>query len=185
MGGERQCRIRAAACKRSQRNGTQRKAGLCSIGKSEENHMEMLKHFISFAIFIVNILKWIARRLCRIILLRFELVTFRVHYGRDRTPSFSWFRDCRTCPWLPKPILFFYLWRHQDTPDHVWKDGARENMKICFKFLWKSWIWDQNIKLTFSLKISNMGSKHEMDILKILNRGSISFQNKQKHEMFL
>ena len=33
---------------------------------------------------------------------------FRFAHGRDRKPSFPWFRDFRTCPWLPKPILSIF-----------------------------------------------------------------------------
>ena len=41
------------------------------------------------AIFIVNFGKRVARKLCRIMLLHFGIVTFRFHFGRTRKPFIS------------------------------------------------------------------------------------------------
>ena len=49
-------------------------------------------------IFIVNLIKRIARKLSRIILPHLGLVTFRIHYWKTRTPVMFRFSDFRTCP---------------------------------------------------------------------------------------
>ena len=59
-------------------------------------------------IFMVNSWKRYGQKLRRIILLPFELITFWFAYGKNENPSFLWFRDFRTCPWLPKPIIFIF-----------------------------------------------------------------------------
>ena len=121
----------------------------------------------------VNIIwKRIAGKLRIIILLQFGLVTFRCHYGKDRKPSFSGFRDFRTCPWLPK-TNHFYFWRNQDTsinsreaPNHLkYQFGESQNQCV-----WKFW----------KIRGPNNHEDLFLIVLKILNTGSIS---SRKHEM--
>ena len=63
----------------------------------------------SGAISIVNIIRRIAGKLWRIILLHLGLVTFRFPYseGKTENTSFSWFKDFWPCPWPPKPTIFY------------------------------------------------------------------------------
>ena len=80
-----------------------------------------------------------ARKLGRIILLDFGLVTFRIHLRKPENSSFSWFSDFRTCPWLPKPIILDFgdtkiLWKIRETiPNPFWE-------MLCWEtsFVWKS-----------------------------------------------
>ena len=48
---------------------------------------------IFWTIFVEKIMKRIAGKPRRIILLHFGLITFHFYYGRARKPRFSWFRD--------------------------------------------------------------------------------------------
>ena len=99
--------------------------------------------------------------------------------GESSNPSFLWFRDLWTCPWLPKPIILIIFGDTRTPKEHqkissyifkkyifanlenleihialqLWKDGRRQISKIRLIKSWKSWIWDQylprNMKWTF------------------------------------
>ena len=133
-------------------------------------------------IFTVNIMKGIARKLRRIVLLHFGLITFRSHYWKTLNPSCSWFRDFRTWPWAAKPILLIF-WRHHDIITHprkntnrfweilfveisnCWKskmilfgrDGRRELSTIRLINSWRSWIWEQYLPEDMKWKIGDLG----------------------------
>ena len=79
--------------------------------------------------FIVNCLKRVAQSLRRIILLHFGLVTFRIHFGKTRKPSFLWFSDLADVTMTPQ-TNYLQLWRHQllqviqeiqEKPDSCWE----------------------------------------------------------------
>ena len=82
--------------------------GKTRTGKRKEQYRNTyLKHLVIFWHFIVNIWKIYGQKLSRIIMLQFQLSIFRSAYGRTRKSSFSWFLFFGTCPWLPKPLIFY------------------------------------------------------------------------------
>ena len=105
----------------------------------------------------------------RIILLHFGLVPFLgLIIGKPPNPSFSWFRDFRTCPWA-SPSQWFYLWRHQDTPSNPGKSQLFFYERVIWgrrnfgnQYVWKLWkrraSTNHEDPFFISLKILNMGS---------------------------
>ena len=92
---------------------------------------------ILFVISMAHIWKKLARKLHRIILFHFGLVTFRIHFGKDRAviilmvfgPS-GRDHDSQT--------NYSYLWRHQDTPKNP-RTNPNHIQKILFWGHSKSW----------------------------------------------
>ena len=70
----------------------------------DENHRKIIGKFIHafvccvWVILMVNMVERTGQKLLRIILLHFGLVTFRFHYGGDRTPFMFMVFRFRTCP---------------------------------------------------------------------------------------
>ena len=128
--------------------------------------------------------------------------------GKLDNPSFSWFRDFWSCPWLPQPILFVFgdtrtLQIIQEIQKHfptcyfanfktlenwnhrfVWKDGDRQIRTTCLIHSWKSWIWDQHLPTTWNVCFwkSWISDQYLFKIHEMdsWNMGSIFFQ---KYEM--
>ena len=69
------------------------------------------------------------------------------------SPSFSWFRDFRMCPWAPKPIQF--LGRPQDTSSNSRKTKTVQQ----YKYFYKS--------ETFGNQFFNTGKDRHRTIMKI------------------
>ena len=66
-------------------------------------------------IVIVNLVKRLARKLRRVILFHFGLVTFRIYFRETDNSSFSCFKDLVFVSMTSKTNTI-YLWRHQNTP---------------------------------------------------------------------
>ena len=77
-------------------------------------------------IFTVNVIKRIAIKLRRIILWHSGVITFRLHYGRDRKPFIVMISGFSDVPMTPKASII-YLWKHQDTPNYA------RSIRIIFK----------------------------------------------------
>ena len=140
------------------------------------------------AIFL-NLKKRWAQKLCRIILLHFGLVTFRIHFKTTRRLRIFMFSDLVGLTMTPQ-TNYIWFWGHQlcqkvqAIPNHFWKiscwksqhawflnfgkDGGRKIPTISLIF-WKYWIWDQQLPEIMKWNFDNMGSivmgKQEMAFL--------------------
>ena len=92
------------------------------LRKPPENHREIIgnlfRHFICHVglFSIVNIVKRIAEKLGKVILLHFGIITFRFYYGITRKPRMSWFLGF----WIPgNPYL--WIWIYQITANSLRK----------------------------------------------------------------
>ena len=113
--------------------------------------------------------------------------------GETENPSFLWFRDCWTCPWAPKPIMFnfgdtkllqiiqgrsgsfsniLFLEVHKYWNSfvlgNVGKTHADTILKIHLTCSWNSGIWDQYLPENMNWKLGNV------KYMEISNMGSIS-----------
>ena len=95
---------------------SRRKAGFPIEDPETNRETRMFKMFDHFRIIIVmvNIMERIARKLRRIILLRFGLVTFRFHYWKTFKPLICMISGFSGV-FLSPQTNYVYLWRHQDT----------------------------------------------------------------------
>ena len=75
-------------------------------GKSKQN-LDLGVWGVWGAILAVNFKKRVVHRLCRIILLHFGLITLENSFSKSENVSiFMFVRTWRTCPRLPKPIIY-------------------------------------------------------------------------------
>ena len=124
------------------------------------------------------IMKRIARKLRRIFLLRFGLVTFRFHDGEDLKPLIfiiSAFRDVSLSP----KTNIIHPWRHQHN-----SNSSRTNPKTFLKNIIFGNVIMSGIEHVVLLFVQNTGADHPDDpsniFLGILNMLSISIKT---HEM--
>ena len=143
--------------------------------KNLENHI-CLKFFCNcLPICTVNLWKIYARKLRGIILLQFELITFRFAYGRSQNSSCLWFLDFWTCPFFPKPIIFIFgdtrtPKTKQEIPTYFRKILFYKSRNIGIPNVWQC---SKRQAPDNDEYLSN-------EILSVLDMGSISIQ---KHEM--
>ena len=132
----------------------------------------------SGAIFIVNIIQRLARKLRRIILLHLGITTFRFHYGRTLKLLIFMILGFSGVSMTPKPIIF-HLWRPQDTPNNSRKSPSHFQKYSFWKCqhlgnpcCWKYWERQEPNNMddpsNYFLKLLSMGSissrRHEMEI---------------------
>ena len=131
----------------------------------------LFRHFWAFCM--VNIMKRIAQKLRRIILLHLGLVTFRCHYGRTRKPLMFMIWGFLNVSTTPKTNII-YLWRHQNTLNNSRKNTESILENLCGK-----------VKISELQLFELFGKDGDRTIptiflrccLKILDMGSISFKN--------
>ena len=95
-----------------------------------------------WAIFVVNLWKRCAYKLCSIILLQFELLTFRFAYMRTLKLFISMIWGFSVVSLSPQTI-YFYLWRHQDTPSNQENKAFSKNilldiLELAILNIWKT-----------------------------------------------
>ena len=94
----------------------------CAVFNRKSNEICEQKRMMGMGgrkIFVVNIIKRFARKLCWIILFYLGLTTCRTLFGKNRQSSFLWFSDLADVTMIsktndsPNPFLLIWL-RHQD-----------------------------------------------------------------------
>ena len=161
-----------------------------------------------WAMFMVNIWKRASRKLRRIILFHFGLITFRINYGRNRKPIIciiSGFSDVSMTHntnimrlWTPehfkrnpKQILNHYqkvLFGNTLFGNHIsatcWNRRAQKIMKIRLAISWKSWILDQYLPPKQDLFLENL--EQGINIFQKTQNGNLVIWNQylpKKHEI--
>ena len=153
------------------------------------------KPFINKFYFFGKLMEQIRQKLHRLILLRFGLITFWFHYGRAQKPSFSWFRDFRTYPWLPEPTIVIFgdtrtLQMTQENPNRFRQFiilGNPQTVQMTYFENFGKTDTDQSWRSVLKLLEHlveyeiNIFQKHEIGNFENLNKGSISVK-KHKNE---
>ena len=114
-----------------------------------------------------------AQTLCRIILLHFGLVTFRINFGKTRKPNMFMMSGFLVVFMTPQ-INYFKLWTHQIT-----QNNSRTNPKSFLRDIFLGNLKDAEIQHSENVGKGGSRKKHNIRLLfsEISNMGSLSLKN--------